>query len=402
MSLHSRLLDLAKRVDSLAGRPLARHRPGAARALPADPRDVLVIRLWGLGNLVLLAPHLVAAAATRRVRLLTLERNVDFVRRQLPEVEVLAVPSPASPRWLPGVLGVARRLRAEAPDVVVDAEAFLRLPAWLARRCTGAPVVGLDTPGQGRRPLLDAALAFDPTRHVGDTFSELWRLARLPRGDAPGGLRAPADARPRTRRALGLDAARQLVVVHPGSGDHFPGRRWPAARFAALVGALADDGAAVVVTGDASERDLAHRVAGARARRARVHDLSAQLDGDELVTLLAAADLLVTNDTGPLHLADALGTRAVALYGPNTPHRYGPRLPGSRALFADLPCSPCLDDRLMKRSHCRDWRCMDALSTASVLATCRAVLADDDTAPRDTDHAPDWALTLHAAEGHPR
>ena len=92
MSWHSRLLDACKSVDAGVGVPLARLVGGARRTVPDAPRDVLVLRLWGLGNLVLLAPHLQAAARRGRVRLLTLQRNADFVRRHLPAVEVLALP----------------------------------------------------------------------------------------------------------------------------------------------------------------------------------------------------------------------------------------------------------------------------------------------------------------------
>ena len=122
------------------------------------------------------------------------------------------------------------------------------------------------------------------------------------------------------------------------------------------------------------EAHLLRRMARA-AGDAPVTDLCGRLDTRALLALLARADLLVTNDTGPLHLADALGTPAVALYGPNTPHRYGPRLPVSRAVFADLPCSPCLDDRSMKRSSCRRYRCMEALSVAAVARACTAALS---------------------------
>src|SRR5262249_49785806 len=150
-----------------------------------------------------------------------------------------------------------------------------------------------------------------------------------------------------------------LVVLHPGSGDHFPGRRWAPERFAELGARLAREGGArLVVTGVASERPLVARVLRGAPEAL---DACGRLDGPELPALLARAALRVANDPGPVPLADALGTRSVALYGPNTPHRYGPRLAGSRALFADLPCSPCLDDRTMKRSACRDYRCMQAL-----------------------------------------
>jgi len=375
MSLRSHVLDACKSLDAAVGIPAGRVLGGRRRSLQRAPTDALVIRLWGLGNLALLAPHLHAARHDVRLRLLTLERNGDFVRRHLPWVEPLLVPDPGSPRCLPSFLSRLRSLGPDRPDVIVDAEQFLRMPLLGVRWACPAPTVGLDTPRQGRAPLLDHPVAYDPTRHVADTFAALWRAAGLPVGRGPGPLRVDASLFPADDRSLGTDDhdGDPLVVIHPGSGDHFPGRRWPAERFGALARRLRTrHRARILVTGLPSEAELVRTV----LRHADGHavDLCGQLDSARLVALLARADLLVTNDTGPLHLADAVGTRAVALYGPNTPHRYGPRLAGSRSVFADLPCSPCLDDRSMKRSSCRDHVCMDVLSVDLVEQACASAL----------------------------
>lgn len=375
MSLRSRLHDLAKSADAALGRPLARWTGGARRPLPESPNDLLCLRLWGLGNLVLLGPHLLAAAARGRVRLLTLGRHAGFVRRHLPGVELLALPDPLHPACAPRLLQHLAALHADPPHVVLDAEQFLRLPLLAVRSSCPAPAVGLDTPGQGRGPLLDRAVRHDPTRHVADTFAALARAAGLP-APAPGPWLVP-DPPAVVRVAALLDRghprAGRLIVLHPGSGDHFSGRRWPVERYARLARGLADrNDVRLVVTGLPDERRLV---------QALLHegppgtlDLCGALDAPALLALLARAELLVTNDTGPLHLADALGTPCVALYGPNTPHRYGPRGPRSRALFADLPCSPCLDDRSMKRSSCRDHRCLRAIEVDAVLAACDQLL----------------------------
>ena len=78
MTLHSRMLEVIKGLDARVGVPAARALAAERRPLPDEPRDVLFIRLWGLGNLALLAP-LFAAARPRRLRLLTLARNAAFI-----------------------------------------------------------------------------------------------------------------------------------------------------------------------------------------------------------------------------------------------------------------------------------------------------------------------------------
>jgi ADP-heptose:LPS heptosyltransferase len=382
LTLHSRLLDVLKSVDALIGIPLAQAVRGATRPLPTSPADVLIVRLWGLGNLALLAPMLTAPTA-RRVRVLTLARNADFLSRQFPRVEALTLHEPPHPACLPDLAAAVWRIAREPPDVIVDCEQFLRVPALLLRASCRSPLVGLDTPGQQRGPLLDRPVAHDPTRHVADTFGALARAAGLTPSSSATALEVAAEDRERLRPLLPAGNG-PLVVLHPGSGDHFPGRRWPPERYGELaVHLLSRHDARIVLTGSASERAL--------VRRVRAHgppgttDLSGLLDTGLLLALLAHADLVVSNDTGPVHLADALGTPVVALYGPNTPHRYGPRGPHALALYADLPCSPCLDDRTMKRSSCRHHVCMDALSVGDVLTGCSLRLSH--AASEREDHA---------------
>jgi len=129
----------------------------------------------------------------------------------------------------------------------------------------------------------------------------------------------PVDLEARLAPAEGLrppaqtadDDGRPLVVMHPGATD--PRRRWPAERFAELAAACAGDGFRVVVVGDGSEKDIADRIvelAGAN----RVLSLAGELDMAELVALLAGAAVVVGNDSGPRHLAQALGVPTVGIF----------------------------------------------------------------------------------------
>jgi ADP-heptose:LPS heptosyltransferase len=120
---------------------------------------------------------------------------------------------------------------------------------------------------------------------------------------------APADtAAPGAADGAG---AQPLVVVHPGATD--PRRRWPAERFAELASACAADGSHVAIIGDGSEQELAERVA-ALAASADVRSLAGALDMGGLVRLLARADVVVANDSGPRHLAQALGVPTVGIF----------------------------------------------------------------------------------------
>jgi len=100
------------------------------------------------------------------------------------------------------------------------------------------------------------------------------------------------------------------------------------------------------------------------------------LDLPTMAALLGSLDLFVSSDTGPMHLAAAVGTPVVALFGPADPRRYGPRAATEHILRVDLPCSPCGQVRLPPvrcRGHVPD--CMDGITAAAVIA--RAVQVID-------------------------
>jgi ADP-heptose:LPS heptosyltransferase len=126
-----------------------------------------------------------------------------------------------------------------------------------------------------------------------------------------------------------------VIGVFPGGNAR--SRRWEPDRFADLVRRLAKPGQRVVVFGGPTERELTARVAGNAAV-----DLGGQTDLAQLASGIASCDLLVTNDTGPLHLAAAVGTPTVSLWGAGDPTVTGPLGAGHRMLrHPELDCVPC-------------------------------------------------------------
>jgi ADP-heptose:LPS heptosyltransferase len=116
-----------------------------------------------------------------------------------------------------------------------------------------------------------------------------------------------------------VEGPRGVTIIHPGAKS--PSRRWPAARYAEVARRLRQTGHHVVVTGSAAEHDLAARVA---AEAGLPPDAVLFTGLDELAALVARARLLISGDTGIAHLATAYGTPSVVLFGPMSPHRWGP------------------------------------------------------------------------------
>ncbi len=155
--------------------------------------------------------------------------------------------------------------------------------------------------------------------HESFYYLELLRLAGLISAlpaDEPARLRVPlhpdATRVESWRREL---APAPVIALHAGATNH-PAKRWPPQRFAELAGALARRSASVVLIGGPAERELARQLRMLAPHPEQVKNLTGETSLQDLAALLAAADLLVANDSGPMHVAGAVGTPVVALFGP--------------------------------------------------------------------------------------
>lgn len=170
-------------------------------------------------------------------------------------------------------------------------------------------------------------------------------------------------------RRHGLDgASSRLVVIHPHCRK--PANVWPAARFAVLARALMAKGLSVALLGGTAARQACDAVAAAAPGVLRADGQLALLAS---AVLLARASVVVTGDTGPMHLAAAVGTPIVALFGPANPVRTGPYTDRAEIVSARLPCRPCYG-RDCKLGYAQP-PCMELISVSNVLSAVERALA---------------------------
>jgi heptosyltransferase-2 len=170
------------------------------------------------------------------------------------------------------------------------------------------------------------------------------------------GLRALAER-------LGLDTAGAIVALMPGA-EYGPAKQWPLESFAALAGRLAAAGVQVWVLGSAKEAPLGAEIERA-AGLAYVRNLCGASSLVEACDLLSAAAVAVSNDSGLMHVAAAVGTHVVAIYGSSTPD-FTPPLTSERTIhYRRLPCSPCFE-RTCPLGHLD---CLRGIDVAAVAAS---------------------------------
>jgi ADP-heptose:LPS heptosyltransferase/GT2 family glycosyltransferase len=363
------------------GEPLELVYSGRPLFDPADIRSILAVKLDHIGDFVTAIP------ALQRLR-------QDFPRARL---SLLAPPASAAvARLVPGLgdviefefffarsgLGrkeltaedyaeLRRRLAPYRFDLAIDLRKLPETRPIL--QLTGARwLAGFDRDRQF--PFLDIVMPWegDPpaTRKRNPVGDDLLRLAEAVAAAArPIGELLP---RPPARRA-----GRRRVCIHPATGA--PIRQWPAGHFAALIDLIAAaHDVEIVVIGGADEAELADRIVALCRRREAVTSLAGRVGLAELPELLAGCALFVGNNSGPKHIAAALGVPTVGIEsGTVDPREWGPNGARAVALRRDMACSPCY---LSDPADC--WRglaCLEELRPAEVFALCNRLLAIDAT-----------------------
>lgn len=266
---------------------------------PADRPALLVLRALGLGDLCTVVPALRALAAhyrEHRIVLAAPEELADLMPLIGVVDELLPTPGLRTPRWRGRPPDIAANLHGRGPQSI-DALRDLRPRRLLSFAHPERP----DHNGP----------AWWPEEHEVERWCRMVCWYGVPADPTDLALRAPRAPNP----------APGAVVVHPGAA--YAARRWPAERFGAVARSLARLGERIVITGTAAERGLARRVARA-AGLGEAAVLAGRTTLGELASLVAAARLVVSNDTGVAHVATAYRTPAVTLFGPTPPQAWGP------------------------------------------------------------------------------
>lgn len=387
-------LRVARYIDRWLGPPLCLLLYGLARLLgrrlPAlgattpptgpipTPRRVLGIKFYGLGNIVMVLPTLRAlrtALPDVEIDFLTLVDNAPLLEGSGCVRQVLTVDVKGRRRFLRSILALLPALRRGGYDTVLDFEQFVKLSGLFAHITGARECVGLNTEGQNRAWLYTTRVAYTDSDHTVDNFLRMVApFGVRPTSNAGATLPAATAARERVRTLLtaaGAERRARLVVMHVGNGASYNRielKRWEAERFAAVADALVErHGVTVVFTGKGGEEKALIGDTLRHMRRPAV-DTCDRLGIGELVALVAEADFVIANDTAVMHLAGAVGTPVVALFGPTSPASYGPRGPRDLVFYKQLYCSPCLSNYNLKLSGCTNNVCMQLITADEVLA----------------------------------
>lgn len=269
----------------------------------------------------------------------------------------------------PEMIRSVRWMRAQRFDLVIDLQCLARSGAfaWLA---AGKFLIGLDDAREGARGFYDLAVP----RAGFHTHAVDWYLSVLPELGVPvhrhfTWLPERPDTAAQVKAKWKTDGTK-WIAIQPGA--RWENKRWPAPLFAELIRGLAVrfPAARFAILGSHDDQPLGEILA--RAQPDRCLNLCGATSLPEMIEWNRLCDFLVTNDTGPMHVAAALGKPLVALFGPTEPRRTGPYGQLQNVLQIELPCSPCL------KSVChfaKPNECLRAISAEMVLAKIASVIS---------------------------
>ena len=292
----------------------------------SSAKRVLIVKLSSLGDLI----HALPAIHGLRVGLpasITWLVNAAYAPLLRYATDVDEVIPFDRQRPLRGLWGVVSELRRREFDLVIDLTGLFK-SALISRLARGRLRVG---PSYAREFswlfYQRQAGSSDLNRHAVERYLDVVRALGVDERDRAFPLAFPPSS-------LAVDGSRPVVVLVPNA--RWPAKLWPASSFADLADRLCRDGVRVVVVG-AEIPSPGDPLAGMEG----VVDLRGRTSLAELGAVLQGAALVIANDTGPMHLAAALGRKVLSLMGPTDPRRTGPYGTGHRILSTFPSCSPC-------------------------------------------------------------
>ncbi|HKY86226.1 MAG TPA: lipopolysaccharide heptosyltransferase II [Pseudorhodoplanes sp.] len=327
-----------------------------------QPRRLLIIKPSSFGDIIHSLPALALLRdhwPDTRIDWLVKEQWAELLIHQPALNEVLLFPAKFS-AWR----RLRRSLRERRYDMVIDLQGLLR--SGVAALLSGAPVrVGFADAREGSvRCYTEKISICREAVHAVDRNIDLLRQIGIPAaGSATFPLAVPSSAERWAEDLWNkerLGEGQSVVVLHPAARGET--KRWPAGRFAEVAEQLAAKmGARIILV--AAREQIGHVTEVTARLRTRAINLAGATSLLELAALIKRASLVISNDSGPMHLAAALATPVVGLFGPTDPQRVGPYGRHTIALKKQFDCAGC-----SRRACVRDAECLKMISAEDVLA----------------------------------
>lgn len=357
-----------------------------------NPGKILFIELSEMGSIVL------AWSLFRKTKELFPDAELYFLtfkeNRQavdildvFPEERVITIDSKNFINFIFTTVAALWKLRMERINLAVDMELFARFTAILSCLSGAKNRVGYyryHNEGLYRGNFQTHKVAFNPHIHIAHNLLNLIHGVISPQDEVPLAKMKVEDENlfcpelktsEAAKKAIlsklrdetrDIANARKIILLNPNASDLVPVRRWPAENYVELAKSLLKhEGIYVVLTGTESEKKYAERIKEA-VLSPRCLNFAGKTTFLELMALYTISDILITNDSGPVHFSSMTNIKVFAFFGPETPKLYGPLGKNCRVFYSSYACSPCISAFNHRKSPCNDNKCLKAISVREV------------------------------------
>lgn len=331
---------------------------------------ILFISMGGIGNLIMLTPAIQAICkhfpdATLDF-LLPKNRSREIIELHPQIGEIIETGN----SWhdVPTLISKLRKLN---PDLVFSATGTNPLRCGLLGLISGAEY-RLGESFKAGKCLYNLKVPYQPEQH--EVMSNFLMAGEITGENEQPDLCIWSSGQDKNAAVQKLDGNKDnvLIGIHPGSGPKMDYKRWPEGNFAELCTRIAEKHTVeFLVFGGPEEKEAAGRIAGKAI--ASIRNLAGELTVRESYEAMKRCGLFISNDSGPMHLAAAAGTKVLALFGPTLEYRTSPWGKGHMIITADESCRPCYKYRPVV---CKDYKCMENISIEQVLQKSDDLLKD--------------------------
>ena len=371
---------LAAFLDVFMGKPLL----SFVSVLPPRPKRiskgiafkrVLVMKFWGMGSILEATPFLRTVRQEYKnvpIDILTFSGNKQMVENMglFDKVHVMDFKKGLHRLFLQ-IAGFIFHYRGKYA-LIVDLEFFAFFSALMTKMLAPAYAIGFKSFFIRRNRCYSRTVVFDHSSHVRTIFLKFLDGLYIKR---PVDLSLSYPIIHAEKKTTALSKFPELnddnhirIAVNINSSELCLNRRWPENNFRSLIKHIQSDfsDVRIYLVGDSKEQAVVSSFFESLANKSGIYITAGHLDIIEFSFVLTKMSCLITSDSGPLHIAEALGVPVVCFYGPETPNLYGPLSGASMVFYKNMFCSPCLNTYDQKKSRCMDNQCLKAISPEEV------------------------------------
>jgi len=404
-------VDKMRKIDRRAGIPICFLLSGINRlsgwfkkkSPVPSPKKILFIQISEMGSIVLAYSLFLKTRKhfpEAEFYFLTFSENRFAVEILdiFPEANIKTIEGKNLWTFLHSTVRCLRSLRKLKLDLTLDLELFSRFTSaisYLSGAHFRSGFYKFHNEGLYRGTFLTHKTSYNPHIHIAFNFIGLLDAFLFPENNQPAPKipSAPDDILLPTKKVSLEDQekirqklknknqaaadAEKLILMNPNASELIPIRRWPSDRYVKLAKKLLlHPNVFIILTGSLSERTESEEIKTA-INSSRCLNLAGRTSFSELIDLYTIADILITNDSGPVHFSAMTKIRSFIFFGPETPKLYGPLGKNSHVFYAGFSCSPCVSAFNQRKSACKDNKCLQAIAVEDVYKEIAPFILDE-------------------------